>query len=123
MSNEKYRGKTVVITGASTGFGRDTALELARRGCRLVLAARGADTQEEVAHECRTSGRSKSSCSSSSIPRTRSSRADRGKIFNVFHRLLPRTVEAMMADRTEKAEFDSPPALASAGAVHEPSER
>ena len=56
MSNDHYRGKTVVITGASTGFGRDTALELARRGCRLVLAARSADTLEEVAHECRTSG-------------------------------------------------------------------
>lgn len=56
MSNDKYRGRTVVITGASTGFGRDTALELARRGCRLALAARSADTLEEVAHECRTSG-------------------------------------------------------------------
>jgi hypothetical protein len=31
-------GRVVVITGASSGLGRETALQLAERGCRLVEA-------------------------------------------------------------------------------------
>jgi NAD(P)-dependent dehydrogenase (short-subunit alcohol dehydrogenase family) len=36
-------GKVVVVTGASSGVGRATARELARRGARVGLIARGAD--------------------------------------------------------------------------------
>ena len=35
-------GKIIVITGASTGIGAALALALARRGARLMLAARDA---------------------------------------------------------------------------------
>jgi NAD(P)-dependent dehydrogenase (short-subunit alcohol dehydrogenase family) len=45
-------GKTVVVTGASSGIGRALCLELARRGARLVLAARGEERLAEVAREC-----------------------------------------------------------------------
>ncbi|MBG0565548.1 SDR family NAD(P)-dependent oxidoreductase [Actinoplanes aureus] len=48
--------ETVVITGASSGVGRATALAYARAGANLVLASRSAPALEEVATECRAAG-------------------------------------------------------------------
>lgn len=50
------RNRNVVITGASSGIGRATALEMARRGANVVLAARRADRLEEVAAQCHALG-------------------------------------------------------------------
>ncbi len=50
-------GKVAVITGASTGIGRFTALELAAGGADLVLGARHTDTLERTRREAEALGR------------------------------------------------------------------
>ncbi len=52
----EVEGAVVVITGASSGIGRCTALALARQGARLVLAARNKKALEQAARECRRAG-------------------------------------------------------------------
>ena len=47
-----YRGKVIVVTGASQGLGRALCLELASQGPRLVLAARERTALETTASDC-----------------------------------------------------------------------
>jgi uncharacterized protein len=48
-----FRGITALVTGASKGLGRAYALELARRGARLVLLARSEQDLRQLAEEIR----------------------------------------------------------------------
>jgi NAD(P)-dependent dehydrogenase (short-subunit alcohol dehydrogenase family) len=47
------RGKTILLTGATRGIGRATALRLAREGARLALSGRDGEALEAVARETR----------------------------------------------------------------------
>lgn len=52
-TQEAFRGKTVLLTGASGGLGRAFALQLARCGVKmLVLSARSDASLQKVAQEC-----------------------------------------------------------------------
>jgi short-subunit dehydrogenase len=62
MANPQLSGKVVVLTGASSGFGRGAAIELARRGARLILAARRADLLQYLADQCQTEGTEAMAC-------------------------------------------------------------
>lgn len=46
-STVQLTGKTVIITGANTGIGKETAIDLAKRGARIILACR--DTKKGIA--------------------------------------------------------------------------
>lgn len=44
-------GKMAVITGGNTGIGKETALDLARRNCDLIIGARDKGRLEETIKE------------------------------------------------------------------------
>ncbi|KAL8622957.1 Retinol dehydrogenase 13 [Nucella lapillus] len=48
---ERIPGKTVIVTGANTGIGKEAAKELARRGGRVILACRDLDRAEQARAE------------------------------------------------------------------------
>ena len=50
------KGKVAVITGASEGIGRELALNLARRGADVVVAARNEAALSVTARDCEASG-------------------------------------------------------------------
>ena len=52
----RITGSVVVVTGASSGIGRATALALASRQARLVLVARDAESLAQIAAECAAAG-------------------------------------------------------------------
>lgn len=57
FSKDLLKNKTALITGSGTGIGKVIALEFAKHGADIILAARTADRLEAVAGEIRALGR------------------------------------------------------------------
>ncbi len=51
-----FRDKSILLTGASAGIGRELAKVIAAKHGRIALAARNAEALEELAAECRARG-------------------------------------------------------------------
>ncbi|XP_068441818.1 dehydrogenase/reductase SDR family member 13-like [Clinocottus analis] len=50
-SKTKLHGKTVIVTGSNTGIGKTTAIDLAKRGARVILACRSKQRGEAALEE------------------------------------------------------------------------
>lgn len=51
-----FEGRNIIVTGASTGIGRATALMLGQRGAHVALIARGKDKLDALAAEIEAAG-------------------------------------------------------------------
>ena len=47
------RGLTSLITGATDGIGKEAAIELAKKGCNLILIGRSKEKGDKVVEEIR----------------------------------------------------------------------
>jgi len=62
MRRNIFKDKVVIVTGASSGIGRATALEFARNGSKVVIAARSADRLETLEKEIAAIGAETLAC-------------------------------------------------------------
>ncbi|XP_026729055.1 retinol dehydrogenase 14 [Trichoplusia ni] len=49
--NTRMDGKTVIVTGCTSGIGKETARELANRGARVIMACRNLEAAEKIKGE------------------------------------------------------------------------
>lgn len=47
-SKRRMDGKTVIVTGCTSGIGKETARDIAKRGARLIMACRNVDAAETL---------------------------------------------------------------------------
>lgn len=57
-----FSGKSVIVTGATSGIGREAALEFARRGANLLLVGRSEEALGEAARAAEEAGGAAISC-------------------------------------------------------------
>ncbi|XP_008306374.1 retinol dehydrogenase 12-like [Cynoglossus semilaevis] len=74
-SEAQLKGKTVLITGANTGIGKETAVDLAKRGSKIIIACRDMSKAEAAVKEIiERSGNSDVTCKTLDLADTKSIR-------------------------------------------------
>ena len=53
---DRLKGKNIIVTGASSGMGKSTAIEMAKQGANVVLVARTMEKLEAVKNTITTNG-------------------------------------------------------------------
>ena len=81
-----FRNRVVVVTGASSGIGRETALLFARLGARVALVARRRELLEAVANEARAAG-GRALVASADVGDARAARAAIGRVRRAWGRI------------------------------------
>jgi len=56
MASDRIRSRVTIVTGASSGIGKEIALMFARAGARVVLSARNLQALEQTAQELQNEG-------------------------------------------------------------------
>lgn len=53
---DTFQDQVIIVTGASSGIGRSLAIQLAKQGANIILAARDEPALDEVANQCKEVG-------------------------------------------------------------------
>jgi NAD(P)-dependent dehydrogenase (short-subunit alcohol dehydrogenase family) len=97
-------GRVAVVTGATSGLGRQTAAELARLGASVVLVGRNPEKTEAVLEQIRSeTGNSKLRCEIADLSEMEQVRALAGRIEAPIH-ILVNNAGVLLAERSETRE-------------------
>jgi NAD(P)-dependent dehydrogenase (short-subunit alcohol dehydrogenase family) len=94
-------GRVAVVTGASRGIGRATAVAIAREGAHVVIAARGAAALDATAAAIREAGGR-----TTAVPTDVGNASEVGGLFNIASGLGPPVALVCAAGTLENEPFD-----------------
>ena len=109
FANDSLAGRTVVVTGASSGLGRQAAIAASHCGARIVLAGRNVERLDAVLHELNGEGHRTVSADLASMDAAdaliKEIVADDGPIGGIFHSAGESALAPVRT--TKQAQFDA----------------